>query len=380
MDEFVYVLLAGLALIAVAIFVWGEPSENGTIVNNTTVIQPFSIGSFPQDAPRHIRIGDFDVSYAVGSEDIETARNVEIEKGVFSSSHHTMSAEVDKNLDMVTSGFVNINVLDTNSEGNLVVKFNDNEVFNQIVSRGQVEIPIDTGIIEDYNVIEISTTHPGWKFWKSSVYKLDKVEFGLNFWGNTKKIEEFVVYQDELDNFRSGEVIFKVDNIKGIGDLIIEINGRTVYKGEPNFDFKKSFDVYDVGLRKGVNTISFSAESGVTYEIDDAEIVIIHEEVGIKTRSFDFTVTTAAYNNLEDDDGEIKFRITDSDYRGNLLVSITDDDGNTHPTETIQSYSIGDLISIDFNQNHVTPGMNKLNFEVAGDGNFVISNVEVNLP
>jgi hypothetical protein len=382
MDEFVYVLLAGLALIIVAIFVWGGETGDGTgdIINETDVINPFSIGAFPQDVPRHIRIGDFKVSYAVGSEDLKTDTGVTVKKGTLSEDYHTMSVEIDKDMETVTSGFINLNILDTNSAGNLVVTVNDNVVFDQKVGRGKVEVTVDKSFLDEYNVVQVSTDKEGWKFWQSSFYDIDKVGFGVNFWGNTKKVEDFVVYQDEIDEFRSGEVVFDVDDITGIGDLIVEINGREMYRGEPNFDFTKSFEAAEVGLRKGENTISFSTESGVTYELDDAEIVIIHEEMGRKTRSFNFHVSVSEYENMDINNGKVTFRISDTNYEGNLLVTITDPDGEVHKTEAIQSYSIGDTITVRFGQDEVEPGTNKLNFEVSGDGNFVIGDVEIDLP
>src|SRR4030067_1850295 len=103
MDEFVYVLLAGLALIVVAIFVWGGETPSDQILNNTSVVSPFSIGAFPQDVPRHIRIGDFKVSYSVVSEDIKTDRAVLVKKGSFGEDYHTMSVNVDQELSSITT-------------------------------------------------------------------------------------------------------------------------------------------------------------------------------------------------------------------------------------------------------------------------------------
>jgi hypothetical protein len=369
MDEFIFVLMAGLLMIGILLVAWGEPGENG--VNGTQVLieNPFSIGTFPRDVPRQISLGDFTVSYAVGSEVLETRNNVEIE----GKESISMSSTIEQDMSMVTGGFLNIHVRETNQKGELIVTFNQEEIFNQQASAGKVEIPIGKELLSDYNVVEIKTSGPGFLGLSSPYYNLDKVEFGLNFYGNIEKMEEFHVHQEELNNFRSGEVSFVLDQQKGDGDLIVEINNYRIFQGKPSLNFYQNFNQFDVGLRNGINTISFSAESGATYEIENAVLTIIREDEAQKSRTFDFTVGNSWNDNL---DGEISFRITDTDFQGNLLVTITDTNGNKHPTEAFQSYSIGETKTINFNKDSVNRGENQVTFESTG-GNFVISNVEI---
>ncbi len=370
MDEFIFVLLAGLLMIGILLVAWGEPGENG--VNGTEVLieNPFSIGMFPKDVPRQESIGDFKVSYAVGSEVIETKNDIEV-KG---KDDFSMTVTLDQDMSMVTGGFMTVYVRETNQKGELVVILNGNEVFNQETTVGKVEIPVDKGFLKDYNVIEVKTSSSGWNLFSKPYYELDKIEFGVNFYGNLQKVEEFHVYPEELSRFRNGEISFRLKEQSGDGDLIISINGHRIYKGQPSLNFYQSFDQYDVGLTHGLNSISFKAESGSTYDITDAVLTIIREEKATKSRSFDFTVGNSWNDNLE---GEVSFRITDADYQGNLLVTITDTAGHKHPTEAFQSYSVGETKTVSFNKDYVDRGKNTVTFE-ATDGNFVISNVEIN--
>ncbi len=372
MDEFIWVLLTGLLFIGVLLVIWGIPEQGpGVNVTNgvTKIENPFSIGLFPKDVPRQIVLGDFKVSYAVGSDVLETKRDVEIT----SKKSFSMSKEIELDLSMVTGGFLTIYVSGTNQEGNLVIKVNGNEVFNQRVTAGKIEVPIDKGVLKDYNIVEMSCPRSGWKFWSSPFYKLDKVEFGVNFYGNLEKTEEFQVYPEELRNFRSGEVSFKLKDYSGQGDLLIGVNNHRIYKGQPSLNFYQSFDQYQVGLTSGVNSISFTAESGASYEIEDAVLTVIRQESAAKSRSFEFSVDSSWNDKLE---GSISFYISDTDYKGNLLVTITDAAGNKHPSEAIQSYSIGEIKTISFDKDYVDYGTNTVAFE-ATDGSFVISNVEI---
>ena len=369
MDEFIFVLLAGLIFIGVLIVVWGVPGEEGVNGNQTIISEPFSIGMFPKDVARQVSIGDFKVSYAVGSGVLEAKRDV----SVSSKEKFSMSGAIDQDMSVVTGGFLNVYVRETNQQGNLIVKVNGKEVFNQRVTAGKIEIPLQKEDLTDYNIIEVSASGAGWKFWVTPYYKIDRVEFGASFYGNLAKTEEFQVYPDELNNFRSAEVSFKLKDYSGDGDMIISINSRRIFSGQPNLDFHQSFIQYDVGLTRGLSSISFSAESGASYDIGDAVVSIIREESATKSKSFGFTVGNSWNDNL---DGTISFYISDTDYKGNLMVTITDTAGNKHPAEVFQSYSIGQTKKIDINKDYVDRGNNTVTFEATA-GNFVLSNVEI---
>jgi len=377
-DEFAFVLLAGLVMIIVMLLIWGIPSEEtGQNITEGNITAPFVVGSQPQDVPRTIRIGDFSVSYAAGSKIINEQNNVKIEKGMFNNKYHKYSVAIDEDMDSVTGGYVIIYVLDTNSLGDLVLKVNNNVVYSQKIEAGEINIPIDKTYLLSYNIIEISTTGPGWQFWTSSFYYMDKIKFGINYYGNLQKQETFTLYDNELQNFKSGSVNFYVMSTEGTGNLMIDINGHNIYKGQASGDVSKSFSIFDVGLIRGQNTITFSTEKGSAYDIDDAAIVITHTETGQKTRYVSFDVDSSAYQRLKTKKGTIKFYIIDSNNLGSLLVTIRDSTGTKHPTTTIQSYSIGQLQTITFDSSYVKVGKNTAIFEAAGDGSFVLSNLQI---
>jgi hypothetical protein len=365
-------------MIIVMLLVWGVPSEDTqTNITEGNITAPFVVGSQPQDVPRTIRIGDFSVSYASGSKIINEQNNVNVEKGVFNNKYYKYSVNIDEDMDSVTGSYIIVDILDTNSLGNLVVKINKNIVYNQKVQVGEINIPVDKNYLLSYNVIEISTTGPGWRFWASSFYYIDKIKFGINYYGNLQKQETFTVYDNELQNFKSGSVNFYVTNAEGSGNLMIDINGHNIYKGQPVGEINQPFSIFDVGLIRGQNTISFSAERGSAYDIDDAAIVLTHTETGQKTRYISFDVDSSAYQRLKTKKGTIKFYIIDSNNLGSLLVTIRDSTGNKHPTVTIQSYSIGQLQTITFDSSYVRTGRNTVIFEAAGDGSFVLSNLQI---
>ncbi|MBS3052157.1 MAG: hypothetical protein J4428_02205 [Candidatus Aenigmarchaeota archaeon] len=379
-DEFIWVVTIGMVVIAVLLFTLGSKpgSEGNTTENITEIMGEFRVGAVNKDIPRNIRIGDFSVSFTLGSNTIKEDSDIEIRKGLFETKDFKMSGRIDDDLDLVTGGFLVIEILDYSDAGNLIVKINDREVYNQITNPGEINIPLEKSDLKSYNVIELSASSPGWKFWSTSIYKIDKIKFGVNLYGRSEKTTQFQLDEYELRTFSGGDVVFDVVNKEGEGDLIIKINDKLVFKGNPSRNFKKSFDIFDVGLSNGANEITFSTETGTVYELDDTEIVIFHQETARKKRSFTFSITESDLNRLKGNKkGVMEFFIVDSNFLGSLKLSITDANGNEHPVGILSSFRENELIKMSYDDSDVTVGTNIINFETLDDGSFTLSNLEV---
>ena len=176
-DEFIWVVTIGMVVIAVLLFTLGSKpgSEGNTTENITEIMGEFRVGAVNKDIPRNIRIGDFSVSFTLGSNTIKEDSDIEIRKGLFETKDFKMSGRIDDDLDLVTGGFLVIEILDYSDAGNLIVKINDREVYNQITNPGEINIPLEKSDLKSYNVIELSASSPGWKFWSTSIYKIDKI-------------------------------------------------------------------------------------------------------------------------------------------------------------------------------------------------------------
>ena len=249
-----------------------ESQEGGEVTVDLTIKVKEPKEETTEEASRNIYIGDFTVTYAEGTENVKTERDIEVKNG-----GKTISASMTRDMDLVTEGSLTLDVFYTNNGGNLVVKFNNEVVYDDKAMPGEITIPLTKDLLDSYNVIEISTSKPWWKFWTSSVYRLEKFEFNIDYFGDIEKRETFEVYRDELLNFREAWVYFYVNSYDGPGHLKVEINGYTLYEGRYRGSIERSFDFADVGLTRGTNTISFSTEKGTSYEIENARITIVHE-------------------------------------------------------------------------------------------------------
>jgi len=57
---------------------------------------------------------------------------------------------------------------------------------------------------------------------------------------------------------------------------MVKINDFKVFEGRRQGIVAFNFNYVDVGLIRGENTISFSTETGTTYNIESAKVVIVH--------------------------------------------------------------------------------------------------------
>ncbi len=233
------------------------------------------------EASHSIYFGDFSISYSVGSETLASKENFEVSKGYFSDSpvnlvHETLS---DEKLNMITEGLISLVIDDTNSAGNLVIEFNGEVIFNKKVGPGSIEIPIEKSKIKKSNTITIRAELPGWKFWMNTVYKIRSVKFVISYQGANFKDFVFVLTENEVKNFKSGILSFRIKNYTlPLGDMTIEINNKLFYKGTPPlYIFSKEFtSLTEVPLNVGSNSITFSTEANSFYDIRDATLTIIY--------------------------------------------------------------------------------------------------------
>lgn len=228
------------------------------------------------DVPHSFYVGDFIVSYDVGTDFLATKSNVEISRSYFSDSSLNFGSSVsDDKLNILTSGFIYLLVDNTNNAGNLIVDFNGIEVLNQKVYSGDMTIPINRSLIKKYNTVSVRADTPGWKFWMSTVYNLKTVKFSINYQGTSFKDYSFELSSQDVTNFKFAKLSFLVKNYKTpMSDLIITINGQQIFRGIPQIYFEKDFG-REIILNTGLNTISFSSEKQTYYELENVILTVV---------------------------------------------------------------------------------------------------------
>lgn len=355
-DEFAFVLLAGLLLIVILMIAWGTPTEAEPLVEPTSIslsiprnmsstfdinitgkltnvtlsasgeikdwvsfnknlfdvsdstvvtikfkVPNVTIGTYTgkivveslggeksisvsisvvelqlKEYSRSIPLGDFSVSFTEATETLDSKENLEVSAGYFSNYPKSLVGVLtEENLEIVTDGYIQLIIEETNSAGNLIVLFNNKEVFNKKVGVGEIIISIDKSQIEKSNSIVIKAGMPGWKFWMSTVYRLKTAKFVVNYEGAFSKDIQFSLSQDEIDNFDRFHLIYRTKNYSiPLQEMIIKINYQIVFSDTPPLTFfNKTFQKDILGnslFLTDNNTISFLFEKQAFYEISNA--------------------------------------------------------------------------------------------------------------
>jgi len=272
-DEFAFVLLAGLVLIIIMMVAFTSPTPGATTENETTT--PFNITG-TGDVARFISLGDFKVTYDLGQDNIVEKNNVEVSKSLSSEKHVNLVGIVSNDkLVITTSGFIEIIVDDASGDGNLIVLLNDKEVFNNKVGPGRVSIPLKRDQINDTNVVTIKCSGSAWKLWENTVYSISSTKMGINFQGINFKTFSFVMSSDDVLKFRFGRITFNPKSLSTAkNDLVVKINDKTIFRGVPSSPFTQDFGS-DVYLSTDANNITFSTERATSYELNDVTLILV---------------------------------------------------------------------------------------------------------
>ncbi|MDI6798722.1 MAG: hypothetical protein QMD12_01855 [Candidatus Aenigmarchaeota archaeon] len=232
------------------------------------------------EASRSIFFNDFSISYAVGSETLASKENVEVVRGYFANYPINLVHEslAEEKFNMVTGGYISLVIDDTNSAGNLIIEFNGEVIYNQKAGPGSIDIRLEKEKIKRSNTITISADLPGWKFWMNTVYKVRSAKFGIGYQGVFYKDFVFELGVNEVTNFRSGVLTFRIKNYTiPLGDITIKINDKTFFRDIPPLAFfSKTFNRTEVPLNIGTNLISFSTEPNAFYDLRDVTLTITY--------------------------------------------------------------------------------------------------------
>jgi hypothetical protein len=249
----------------------GKNTVSVTVNVSTTTIS---------DLSRTIPLPDFSVKYLVGSETVEERDNFDVSQGYFSESSTSFAGILtEEKQSIVTGGSIHLIIDETNEAGNLIVEFNDKEVFNGRAGVGERTISLEKDQILKSNSIKIKAGSPGWKFWMNSAYKIRTAEFIIEYNGVFFKDFSFILDNSEAVNFKFGKIRFKLKDYdpNRLPNMIIKINDKEIFDGAPRLTgsqvTEKTFD--DVPLNIGSNSLSFSLDEDGFYDLEDVSLTIV---------------------------------------------------------------------------------------------------------
>lgn len=203
---------------------------------------------------------------------------ITVKKSIFDSQPKSweIALEDPKNTKNILIDFVV-----TKGEGDLLVKFNGQEVFEGAVSGGNIApISIENELLKKNNAIEFSVSSPGFMFWKTNQYYIDKIKAVATLYDSSHLSTKNTFYISE-DEFKDADKIsmkyYPACDSKKIGPLTIKVNTDSVYSGTPVCNIENQIEFGPERVRQGDNELVFSTTYG-EYEINRIDLKADVEE------------------------------------------------------------------------------------------------------
>jgi hypothetical protein len=306
MDDFVYVLIAGLVLLAIALLAFNLMGISAPTGSDTLNITSFSLGEIgvSDTSSTTTDLGDFTVG-ETNTDSLDYQPQVTVTASIFGGSGHSATLDIpDYLLGTAKNIWIRYNVHEESGEyGDLVIKWNGKELYNGMMDRGDKEVFIAKGLVSTKNTLDIYAEHNPVFFWATATYVLRDLDVQIEY-GDIKAIP-FTISQAQKETFQKGEATFDAD---GSGDLVAKVNGIEIFRGEADGETTLEFDLFDTQISLGNNVLSLAVEDG-TYTLSGAYLKIYtSSRESVKVR--EFTLTPEQYDLLS------------TSYRGKITMDV----------------------------------------------------------
>lgn len=313
MEDFVWVLMAGLVLFLLAgALSFPFPQLIGSSGNrkNITLYSEVigAVGKI-EKSYRDINIGQAEVGTSRGETIIRQEVQATVSNGLLSKNF----IREDFYVNSPETAKASFKVSETNLYGKLWVKVNGNEIFSAKAGQGtQPEIELE-GLQTGKNEVEVGVTPSPAKFWGASVYRLDNFKLKVIDNRHQDFSHSFEINEYETTGFSSGKLSFRVTEALRKDALRITINGKNIYSKRPMkrpSPYTIDFYANNTGLSVGENQLTIKTREGSHYTLNNLGIRIFYygnpEE---KTVVREFEIDKEEYKRLSQDNyqGMISF-------------------------------------------------------------------------
>ena len=328
---------------------------------------------------RHIslRTKPFKVSYITEKKSFVETENLMIENGIFKTiDYKRIFSLTEDELSKLSSVTLIGEIDDTNLYGNLVIGLNGEEIYSEAVKSGETfEVPLNRSLFQPRNSFLVTAESSGWRIWAPTVYVIKKLELKSDFMGEVSQSFDFHVSEDEVP-VTLGRIILNFDEIKGDGNLIVRVNGETIFNDTPKIIQWIETENVSV-ITEGKNTVEMVSDKDTEFTIRDAEIIIFWEREASEELEMTLELTSSQHSKLP---GEIRFKVEKIfGTPTSLVATVEDPDGHKHSLVVQGILEEDKTIKINLPKDYTGVGRNRIVFSVTGSGGYTITDFHVSL-
>jgi len=262
------------------------------------------------------------------------------------------------------SGELSFSIFETNSYGNLKVKWNGVVVLDKAVGTGGQRIALEKSMIKGSNKVEVSADGPGWLFWATTVYNIRSFKASVAY--GPEKIFSYELAPSEIQNLDTLELTFTPS---GQGSLAIRANGQQVYSAKPSGPTKVEFGLTDAPIRAGDNLLVFSSNTPLYVAGANLRVLVFGGRLE-KERSFNITQQQFDLVNTGQRRGKIQVEVLAINRPGSLELTLNSNRLDTRDIKQGQN-------TVLFGVSDISVGENTL--KLSGTGSYNIGTVSVGL-
>lgn len=212
--------------------------------------------------------------------------------------------------------------------GRLMLKLNGYEVFNEEIATPSVPpVSLPSRLLQESNVIEVSVSSVGWRFWRTNEYMLENLQISADITDvSTRQAQEvFQVGSTEKNNLDRVFVKFFAEcDTKTAGVLEVILNNNRVFSSVPDCGTARTLEISPHYLLSNENTLIFRADRG-QFLIDN--ILVKSELKELIPPTYYFELNDSEYQSVIDKSRDVKLYL---DFPDDVSTKRAEIVSNTH--------------------------------------------------
>ena len=336
----------------------GESTTGETLLSTTPGELSSATSSTQIDSLEPIRI------YSTIETESETlANSLKVSRNLLQNNYKTFTFSIDDYEDLDTLSLL---FMITESKGELLVKLNDNLVYEGELTSNNLPLDLPVTYLQDTNVLELSTSFPGWNIFSADYYLLQDVSL-IEDYLVEDTVKERTFHVDDPGDVNKAILSYFIScNSDEEGRMTIYLNNRQVFSDLIFCEYLEERElVLDADYLSNYNSLKFEIDEG-DYSLDEIELEISTK--GLNYPSYSFDIDSDLYDDIEAGEKEVY-----------LELSFGDDTSDKTATVYVQDYSFTFDTDDDEYQKKITSyidnGVNVIN--IVPSRSFEVDNLKV---
>lgn len=287
------------------------------------------------------------------------ANTLSISRSLFSNKYQEVSFSLK---DVANINQVGLLFYIKESEGDLVIRLNDKEIYEGKVSSADLPIELPVSYLRESNKLYLACNSPGWKILSSNKYDLKDVKLVKKYnVENKKEIRAVTITSSEKNSLDTSTLRYFINCMsdeKGLFNIML--NRRPIHTGFIVCDGKeREVEIPPEYFDGGRNVFEFSIDKG-DYTLEQIKLV---NELKEDYPKFEFFVESNDYSSLKKKDKKLKlhFDFADDTTKKAAYIWVNGESFKMDTLTDDKTYDISEYINSGENYVKIVP---RTSFEI----------------